>query len=257
MIEHILLGIIQGLTEFLPVSSSGHLVLFGQWLHVGSEDMLLEVLLHFGTFLATILIFRKRIAELISGLFKREAKALQTAGWIIIASIPTGLMGVFAKSYFEKLFSSPAAVSGFLLFTGTVLFATRFAPKPQKGGIRWWQALIIGIAQSIAILPGISRSGSTICTALFLGVKREEAGEFSFLISLPAIFGATLLTAKDWVEAGADTTRLGLPMIMGVLFSFAVGLVALKWLLHFVKQGKMHLFAPYVWALGIFGLLWF
>jgi undecaprenyl-diphosphatase len=271
--KQLLLGVIQGLTEFLPVSSSGHLVLFGNWLGQSQAGNLTEVLLHTGTFLATILVFRKEIITLLLGILKKESEQLQKAGFIILASIPTAFFGLMFKDFLEGLFENPTAVSGMLIVTGIILLLTKFfgtgstANTPNGDGefssgatqplaLTPVKALIIGVAQSFAIIPGVSRSGSTICAALFLKVNRTQAGEFSFLISLPAIAGATLLHVKDLIGEPLPST-IGMPMLLGVLASFFTGLFALKWLLGFVKNGKMYLFAPYVFALGIFGLFYF
>lgn len=255
MIESIILGIVQGLTEFLPVSSSGHLVVFGEILQQADDGTLTEVLLHLGTFLATLIIFRKQVLDLIVGVFKRDQIQLKKFGFIILASIPTGLAGILLKDFFEGLFNAPKAVAGFMLITGVILLLTKFVKELQpEGEMNWKQALVIGFAQSFAIIPGISRSGSTICTALFLKVSRKDAGEFSFLISLPAIAGATLLHVKDLIETGLPET-LGFPIVFGVLASFLSGLFALVWLLKFVKKGKMHLFAPYMFIVGTLGII--
>lgn len=257
MLENIILGIVQGLTEFLPVSSSGHLVLFGEWLQQTDDSILLEVLLHTGTLLATLIVFRKQVLDILLGLVKREPQAMRMSGLIIVASIPAGVIGLTLKDQLQSVFGSPFIVAGLMILTGVVLWLTRRTNVPEEGdSLNWKKALLIGCAQAFAILPGISRSGSTICTALFAGVPRKQAGEFSFLISLPAIAGATLLAVKDLFETGAGQQHLGLPMVAGVLASFLTGLLALTWLLKVVRKGQMWVFAPYVWGMALFSL-WF
>lgn len=265
MIDTIILGIVQGLTEFLPVSSSGHLVLFSNWLGQDNNGILMEVLLHMGTLLATIIVFKDEILKLIFGIFKKDPAQLKKAAFIIIACIPTGIVGITLQDFFEKIFNGPQIVSGLMLATATLLLMTKFFGTSDEDSnnindkqttLTWKKALLIGSVQSFAILPGISRSGTTICTALFAKVNRKEAGEFSFLISLPAVGGAGLLHAKELFDPAVNVS-IGMPGLFGVIAAFVSGLIALKWLLKFVQKGKMYLFAPYMYAMGIFGLIYF
>ena len=256
--EELLLGVVQGLTEFLPVSSSGHLVIFSNILGDGGEGTLLEVLLHFGTLAAVLTVYRKEIFELCRGLVRREKEATRKCGLIALACVPTGLIGVLLKDPLESLFESPFAVSCAMIFTAALLWSTRYIPKTRPTRpLDAKLALLVGLVQGVAIVPGISRSGSTICGALHLGVDRKTAGDFSFLISIPAVAGAVLLKVKDVAEAGIEASGVTAWTVAGVAASFLVGWAALVWLLKFVRQGKMHLFAPYVLAVGLWGIFRF
>ena len=270
MIESLILGLAQGLAEFLPISSSGHLVLGEHILNMQQVGILFDVMLHFGTLLAVILVFRKKLWKLIVGCLKRDKEELRYALYITIASIPTAIIGLGFKDAIESLFESPRFVCYALLVTGTFLFATQWArtgsrhPEAQGVEMNWWRALIVGTIQGVACIPGISRSGSTISSMLFLGVNRKYAGEFSFLMSLPAVGGAALLAFIDWVKcrgAGdriaecANSGNIDFALICGVVVAFVSGIIALKWLLNFVQKGKLHYFSYYVWAVGILGLI--
>lgn len=267
MIESLLLGLLQGLAEFLPISSSGHLVLGKSLLGMKDVGMFFDVMLHAGTLLSIFVFFRKKLLQIIVGIFKKEKESCQYAFYVILASIPTAIIGIGFKDALESLFTNPRAVSIALLFTGTLLFLTRFAKQTDKeefASMTWWKALVIGVVQGIACIPGISRSGSTISAMLFLKVNRKFAGEFSFLMSIPAVGGAALLDFKHWLECqGADALMqscqdagaFNIALLSGMVVAFASGLFALRWLITFVQKGKFHHFAWYVWAAGIFGLL--
>jgi undecaprenyl-diphosphatase len=224
--QSIFLGIVQGLTEFLPVSSSGHLVFFQSLFGLEEPLIFFDVMLHLGTLLAVVIYFRKDICEIVQGLGavlkKRHKNPPQVKLFllIVLASIPTGLMGILFKDWFESFFSKPKWVGGMLLITGSVLWLTRWAKKEGKplGRMRWFDAILIGIAQGIAIIPGISRSGATISVGLFCGLDRELSGKFSFLLSIPAILGATLLDEMKKVNSGGAlwTTLIGTAVAFGV-----------------------------------------
>jgi undecaprenyl-diphosphatase len=199
MLNSIILGIIQGLTEFLPVSSTAHLVIFTKLLK-GLPDLdqqiFFDIMLHLGTLLAVVVVFRKRLAAII------VTRDIRTVRNIIIAMVPTGIIAVLFKDRLEFLFGSVAITSGMLFVTGAILLSTRLR-KEQTKSIGTFEAVLIGTVQGIsAVVRGISRSGSTISTGLLLGIKREEAGEFSFLLSIPAISCAVLLHGKKLMEAG-------------------------------------------------------
>jgi undecaprenyl-diphosphatase len=254
----IFLGVVQGLTEFLPVSSSGHLVFFQSVFGLVGPHLAFDVMLHLGTLLAVVVYFRTDIAQILLGTWawlrerkegEEEAKLLL---WIVVASVPTGLMGVLLKDWFEALFSRPKTVGFMLLVTGGVLWLTRTVKRDEKTAAEMgvMDALIIGIAQGVAIIPGISRSGSTISTGLFRGLNREFAGKFSFLLSIPAILGATLLEFRE-----IDThSGVGLAFI-GAVVAFFVGLLSLKLLMRIVRTGRVSSFSYYCWAVGILMIL--
>ena len=258
VLQAIFLGVVQGLTEFLPVSSSGHLVFFQSVFGLAEPQLAFDVMLHLGTLLAVIVYFRTDVARILLGTWawvrgrrggESEAKLLL---WIVVASIPTGLMGVLLKDWFESLFSMPKTVGLMLLVTGLLLWLTRFAGRKQKtrGEMGVLDALVIGIAQGVAIIPGISRSGSTISAGLFCGLNRELAGKFSFLLSIPAILGATFLEFRE-IDAASG---IGVTLF-GMAVSFFVGLVALKLLMNIVKKGKLSYFSYYCWAVGVLMVL--
>ncbi|MFT5820581.1 MAG: undecaprenyl-diphosphatase [Crocinitomix sp.] len=204
LFEVIILGIVQGLTEFLPVSSSGHIELvkaiFGED-SVGKESMLLTVVLHFATALSTVVIFRKEIAQIFKGLFAfKWNDELKFSLKIIVSMIPAAIVGVVFKSEIESLFGGAITLVGFMLIlTGILLFLADRAKKTEKE-VGFGHAVIIGLSQAIAIIPGISRSGATISTSVLLGVDREKAAKFSFLMVVPLIFGAILFDTKDFLE---------------------------------------------------------
>jgi undecaprenyl-diphosphatase len=252
-LQVIVLGIAQGLTEFLPISSSAHLVFFQSLFGLKEPLLLFDIMLHLGTLLAVFVFFRRDLADIVRGVIrflrgKEETPSARLAAWIILASVPTGLMGVLLKDWFESLFAKPALAGMMLLITGIVLWLTRL--KRGEGrrieGMGWPDALLIGIAQGIAIIPGISRSGATISAGLLLGLDRELSGKFSFLLSIPAILGATLLEARK--ISSVETLGLNLA---GLGAAFLVGLVALTFLMKIIKIGRFSSFAYYCWAAGM------
>jgi undecaprenyl-diphosphatase len=267
-IESIILGVVQGLTEFLPVSSSGHLVLMQSLLGLKEPMVLFDVLLHVGTVAAVFVVYRAEIKLILADTwraipggfrdFKRFPQA-KTALMIILANVPTAIIGLTLEHPFEKLFSSTLAVGVMLLVTGCILFVTGgmlFATKGLRDSDRdetdmtVREALIIGIVQGFAITPGISRSGITIVAALFLGIKRESAARFSFLLSIPAILGALVLKLRHTAIIPED-----MPVqAVGMAVSFTVGVAALIWLINVVKRGKLVWFSWYVWTLGLLAI---
>jgi undecaprenyl-diphosphatase len=275
MLESIILGLLQGLAEFLPISSSGHLVLGHELLGMKEAGMFFDVMLHAGTLLSIFVVFHKKIIDIIVGCLHRDKDQLREAGYIILASIPTALIGLGFKDALEGLFENPRAVCVAELFTGLLLFTSQWgatgAKHPDNEGVKmnWWRALVTGTVQGIACIPGISRSGSTISAMMFMGVNRKYAGEFSFLMSIPAVGGAALLDAIKWakcqnlatnapeekIQACANATGFSPELLVGMLVSFIFGIIALKWLMTFLQKGKFQHFAWYVWAVGILGLI--
>lgn len=266
--EAAVLGLLQGVTEFLPVSSSGHLVLAQHWLGVKTPGLTFEVLVHFGTLLAIFAVFRERVASLAAACFRLASCMLRGEGrraaadpdirlllWIVLGSLPAGLGGVALRHVIGDAFSNVRIVGWMLLVTGTLLW---LAGRAREGHTSLHQmspgqALLIGVFQALALLPGISRSGSTIASGLYSGLDREAAGSFSFLLAIPAIFGATLLELKDLVTGGVDLSwSAGLAGIGAATLS---GYAALRLLLRFVRAGKLHWFSYYAWAMGAFVVL--
>ncbi len=263
-----LLGILQGITEFLPVSSSGHLVLAQQYLHIKEQALLLDVWLHFGTLLAIFCVLYRSVWQLIDGaiqggrhLFHQPSTYLKSPEgensllflYVLIASIPTAFIGFFFKDTFEHLFEGNLLLLGTaFLFTALLLFLTKLKqhdPNHPGTGLSTLVALAIGTIQGIAIIPGVSRSGSTIALALLLGVGREEAGEFSFLIVIPAILGAMLLETMHGT-AMLQSGGFLVPAIIGGVTAWGVGIFALKLLLRVVKHGTLYRFAYYCLFIG-------
>ncbi len=253
ILNSILLGIVQGLTEFLPVSSSGHLELAKAILgedKVGEESMMMTVVLHAATALSTIVIFRKDIAEIIKGLFTADLKSPEKifSLKIVISMIPAAVVGVAFKDELEELFTGKIALVGtMLLITGLLLFLSERARKTDKS-VSFVHAIIIGIAQAIAILPGISRSGSTIATAVILGIDKEKAARFSFLMVVPLILGKMAKDIMDGAFASDDVNLI--PLIVGFIAAFLTGLLACQWMISIVKKSKLSWFAIYCFIVG-------
>lgn len=253
-LDAIILGIIQGLTEFLPVSSSGHLVLAEHFLNVKSPGVTFEVLIHFGTLLSVLIFFRKRIYTLVQAIYTRTMVAeRRIVLFLIIGTIPAGLAGILFKDWFESTFSNPIQTSIELIITGIILLIPRFVRLGEKH-VSHWTAIVMGIGQAISILPGISRSGTTIVSGMLAGVKPSEAAEFSFLLSIPAIGGAILLEVRQMFNIPG---ALLLPYSFATIVSFVFGLLSVYVVLATVKRGKFDYFAYYCFAIGAVGLYHF
>jgi undecaprenyl-diphosphatase len=249
-----LLALIQGITEFLPVSSSGHLVIAQHFLSWNRDNVLLDATLHLGTAAAIVWVFRNDILSIVSGLVSRDAAkkraSLRTTAFLALATIPAAVVGVVFKDFFEGMFRNPRATGILFFVTAAFLFASALRKRPS-GPLDAPKAAAIGIAQALAILPGVSRSGTTISTALLVGTERKEAGRFSFLLGLPVILGAAFLELRG-VSAGSLSPGL---LVAAFVLSLAVGIAALKLLLGFVDRGKLHYFGYYLVALGIVCLI--
>ncbi len=256
-LDAIILGIIQGLTEFLPVSSSGHLELCKALLGnkaVPEESLLFTVVLHFATALATVVVFRKDILTLFKGIFSFQWNdETQFAVKIIISMIPAILVGLFFEEQLESLFNGNIILVGFLLIvTGLLLFLAGRAKNTGKD-ITWKDAAIIGVSQAIAMLPGISRSGATISTSVLLGNDRAKAARFSFLMVVPLIFGKIakdLLSGDLSFEQSAST-----PLLFGFIAAFITGLVACTWMISLVRKAKLHYFSYYCFVVGLIAIV--
>lgn len=245
-----LLALIQGITEFLPVSSSGHLVIAQHLLSWNRDNVLLDATLHLGTAAAIGWVFRNDILTLVAELFSRDAakkrRSFRYAAFLVLGSIPAAVAGLAFKDFFERMFLNPRATGALFFVTAAFLFASALRKKPSAP-LDAPKAAVIGFAQALAILPGVSRSGTTISTALLVGTERKEAGRFSFLLGLPVILGAALLELRG-VSAASLSPGL---FLAAFAISLAVGVVALKLLLGFVDRGKLHYFGYYLVALGI------
>ncbi|BDD09200.1 undecaprenyl-diphosphatase [Fulvitalea axinellae] len=256
-LEAIFLGIIQGLTEFLPVSSSGHLELAKALIGYQSEESLkFTIVVHGGTVLSTIVVFRKEILELIKGLFKfkynEETKYVLK---IAISMIPIFVVGIFFKDELESIFVGNILLVGVaLLFTGALLMFTHFA-KSREREVSYRDSFLIGLSQAVAVIPGISRSGSTIASALLLGVKKEAAARFSFLMVLAPIIGANLLDMLKYDPSAEVAGSSGAGVLLaGFVASFLTGWLACTWMINIVKKGKLTYFAIYCFIVGIIAI---
>jgi undecaprenyl-diphosphatase len=245
------LAIVQGLTEFLPVSSSGHLVIAQRLLGWNNANVVLDAVLHLGTALAIVVVYRKDLRDLAAGLFSpdrvRRTGSLRTVALLAIGTIPAVIAGILLRGFFEKMFSNPQAVSKLFFVSAAFLLAAGLKKKPRAGAVNAPKAAVIGLAQALAILPGVSRSGTTISTGLLLGVDRREAARFSFFLALPVILGAAFLELKDGAAASIAPGLL----FAGFAISFAVGVAALKILMRFIERGRIGYFAIYLIALGL------
>ncbi len=248
----ILLAVIQGLTEFLPVSSSGHLVLTQYFIGSRQGDLFFDIVLHVGTLGSVMVIYRKEILRLLR--FDKLAMGYLIS--LVVGTLPAVVVGLAAKDYIENLFHSPLFAAGGLLVTALVLFSTRFSKDSGSSLAEPWEptavppikALLIGLAQSIAILPGISRSGSTIATSLWIGLPRAEAARFSFLLSIPAIGGALVLQLLGGEAGGRGDMGL---LVLAAVASFGVGLLAIRWTALAVVQSHFWKFSFYCLVAGL------
>ncbi len=258
LLQILFLAVVQGLTEFFPVSSSGHLVIFQVLFGLEEPQVFVDAMLHAGTLLALLAYLRKdllAIARALGRLFTKQENRLQDKNlkffiYLVIASVPTGIMGYFLDDFFESMFNSMRTVGGALLVTSLVLFLTKWSKEKKLLGTPG-QALLIGILQGMAITPGFSRSGFTISGGLLLGWKREEATRFSFLLSIPAIMGACLYQIHKINWAYSEWGKVG----AGILLSAVAGYFSLVYLARLVKKGKFYLFSFYCFGLGSSALI--
>ena len=259
-LEALILGLIQGLTEYLPVSSSGHLAigqaLFG--MNSGEENLMFTVAVHVATVMSTIVVLWSEIDWILKGLFKlemnRETKYVLN---ILVSMIPVGIVGLFFKDQVEEIFGSGLLVVGCcLLVTAALLIFSYYAKPRSKEHISWKDALMIGIAQAVAVLPGVSRSGSTIATGLLLGNKKESLAQFSFLMVIPPILGEALLDVLKMVKGENVTGSMEtLPLVVGFVAAFVAGCVACKWMISIVKRGKLVYFGIYCAIVGVITII--
>ena len=258
-IEALILGLVQGLTEYLPVSSSGHLAI-GSYLFgiEGEENLAFTVAVHVATVLSTLVILWKEIDWIFRGLFKCEMNAeTKYVLNIVVSMIPVGIVGVFFKDYVEEVFGSGLVIVGCMLLLTAALLTFSYIAKPRKkGNISLRDAFIIGLAQACAVMPGLSRSGSTIATGLLLGNKKESLAQFSFLMVIPPILGEALL---DVVKGLKGEEAFGgidmMPLAIGFIAAFVSGCIACKWMINIVKKGKLIYFGIYCAIAGVLTLI--
>lgn len=264
--QSLLLGLLQGLTEYLPISSSGHLAIASALFGIdGEQNLAFTVIVHIATVLSTLVILWKEIVWILKDLFSRQSwksysglnEGTRYAINIIISMIPVGIVGLFFKDRIEEIFGAGTTVVGCCLLVTAALLAFSYFAKPrQKENISGLHAFVIGIAQAIAVLPGLSRSGSTIATGLLLGNKKENLAQFSFLMVIPPILGEALLDVKDLVESAAGSADTGFGvLVIGFLAAFISGCIACKWMISIVRRGKLIWFGAYCALAGLLTLL--
>ena len=245
ILQAIILGVVQGLTEFLPISSSGHLVIFQSFLDVNHFGNEFEILVHIGTLGSILVVFYDEIKMITLDVKSKETQ--KYISFIITGTFPAIFIGLGLKGTIENLFDNLFAVGLALVFTGIVLFTSIFFVKKNQNN-NYKKSLLIGIAQALAIVPGISRSGMTICTALILGMNSKEAAKFSFLLAIPAISGAGLLMVLNI----GNEFQIQFPVaLVALLSSFITGIFSLKWLISWLENGKFYYFGIYCFLLGI------
>jgi len=258
----LLLAVLQAITEFLPISSSGHLVVVQQfckqrgWMLLSDPQMFtLDVALHVGSLLSILVYYRRRVLALLTS-------DRRVIGLLIAGSIPAGVAGFALKDFFEAMFQNPTAVGCLFFVTGAILlWADRRPPgETEYPAMSYWRAFVVGLAQAAAILPGVSRSGSTIAAGVGGGLRRHDAAAVSFLLAIPAIAGAGLKEGYDTLWKAGNYALLGgefgMMLLVGTVVSFAVGVLALAWLVRWLEQGRLHWFAWWVFALGAATLGW-
>ena len=249
VIQAVILGVVQGLTEFLPVSSSGHLVLLQKIFGITEGNLVFTTMLHVGTLLSVFVVFWQDIVDIIRKPWGKLPVLL------VVATLPAVVVALLLEDAIEAAFAGAAFLGVGFLFTGAVLWGVEMIPAGVKtlDKMKWQHAIIIGIAQGVAIFPAVSRSGSTIAGALFCGLDRKFAARFSFLMSIPAILGSIVFQIKDIVQVGA--TFEPLPLVLGTAVSAAAGFLAIKVMLRVIVKQRLRVFACYVFALGILVLL--
>ncbi len=264
--EAFLLGLVQGITEFVPVSSSGHLVLGQYLLGLDAEqtDVTFQVFVHFGTVLSILTVYWQEVGDLVKeawgGLRQpstiparyQEGGDFRLGVFILITMVPTGVVYVLFNNSLERAFSNPRLTSAMLIVTGILLLLTRIRPQP-KGSLSPLKSFVVGVAQSVSMIPGISRSGATICTALYQKVRPEQAANFSFLMLLPVVLGGTLLKGIELAERGFTTQVI--PLLIGTVVAYVSGIAAIYVVLDFVRRGNLQYFAYYCFFVGGLGLL--
>lgn len=253
--EAFILGIVQGATEFLPVSSSGHLVVAQELLNVHIDGVLFEVAVHVATLLSIMLVYRERIRDLVAGMVRREGESWSYVGLLVVATLPAAILGLTFEDRLEALFDDPIVPGVAFLVTGLVLWSSRsaLARNPNAQPVLR-AAILIGLAQAFALIPGISRSGSTVVAALWLGIAPAEAAAFSFLMALPAIGGAAVLQVPDVLAGPPDISTAAL--VAGGIAAAVTGVLAIRTFVEMLKKRSFYHFATYVWLLGAAYLTW-
>lgn len=245
LFEMVILAIVQGIAEFLPISSSGHLVLVGRWLGYNSESATVEIILHGGTLGSILVVYWRRILRLL-------VQDRRVIPLLIVGTVPAVLVGLPIKLFAESWLKDPLLAGCLLLVTAALLLGLkRLRPGTvEYADLRWWQAVAIGCFQAVAILPGISRSGATIFGGRLFGLRGDEAVTFSFLLAIPALSGATVLALRDLMKPATDQPTIGV-LVTGALISFVLGIFALRWLMVWARKDRLHWFAAWCAPLGL------
>jgi len=255
LLQAIVLGLVQGLTEFFPVSSSGHLVLAEAMLGVNPPGVSFEVLVHMATAVSVMFLYRRRILSLLVAAARRERNALDYLGMLVVGSIPAAIIGISLSEPLAAAFDSPSLVAASLLVTGGAVFTTRWlVGRGHRDSPGWLGSLMVGAAQACALLPGISRSGFTVTAALALRTRPERAAEFSFLLSVPAIVGATLLQIPELTRV--EATMGTLELVAAAVAAFLAGLIAIALFIRWLGTGHFYRFAYYCWVVGVAYILY-
>ena len=242
------MGILQGFTEFLPISSSGHLVVAQHYLGIVQKGVLLEVVLHMGTLVSIIIYFYNDIKNLLLNVFKGEKDARSYIQYLIIATIPAAISGLILKNSIETFFSI-YVVKWMFVVTACIVASTYFFNNKKEKKIIWSFALIIGLSQVFALLPGISRSGITIATAIFLGINHDKAAKFAFYMAIPILFGAAIL---QYYSLSAKIEIFTYPLLVGFISSALSGYLVINFLLKIISKGKFHIFSIYLFILSFY-----
>lgn len=266
LFQALILGLVQGATEFIPISSSGHLVLVPWLLSWDKAPLAFDTTVHWGTLVAVLAVFWRDLWGLVvagvgsllaaRGMHRSYDKVRARLAWaIVLASLPAALAGYFLEGFFEELFSKPAAAAGLLLVTAAILVFSEWVSRQERrmSGIDWIDALFIGLAQALAIMPGISRSGATIAAGLTRGIQREAAARFSFLLSAPVILGAGAFKLLELMGAGGSGELAG-ALALGFVTAAASGYLCIRWLLRFLVRRPLYFFAVYCFVFGLFNL---
>ncbi len=264
LIKYIVLGLLQGFTEPIPISSSGHLVIIRNLFGVGIEGLSFEIMVNFGSLIAVLVIYRKDIYRLVENGVRyittraEDAKSdFQFIMFLILATIPTGIIGLLFKDFIEAQLNDSVVVVGVaLLVTGGALWIIRnLRGHKGEGGITVLDAIIVGLAQSVALVPGISRSGATIVAAMLVGMKTETALRFSFLLYIPVSLGITILSAGEIIGSDSDFSAVAIPSVLAFAAAIVATYYSLRWFINIMARGNLKYFAYYCFAVGILVIL--
>ena len=269
-LEALILGVVQGLTEFLPVSSSGHLSIISELFKIdGESNLTMTVVLHIATVLSTLFVLWKEIIWIFKDIFSKQSwgsysglnEGTKYAINILISMIPVAIVGFFFEEKVDEIFGSGLLIVGIMLLVTALLLTFSYFAKPrQHEHISGWHAFIIGIGQAVAVMPGLSRSGTTIATGLLLGDKKEKLAQFSFLMVIPPVLGKALLKTIEIGQVGFETAMNGISagaLVVGFIAAFITGALACKWMINIVKKGKLIWFAIYCAIVGIFSICYY